>query len=158
MNKIHLIYISVLIFFILVFSFFIIKKSEIVVISEQKSPYDHIKEQDIKVFKSKVELKVDNIIWSKFADTHSMEPVLAKDANGLYTTPKSEEDVHVGDIVSYNPDLLGYGDKLIIHRVIKVDNDDNGWYAIIKGDNLSEPDPGKIRFNQIKRLLIGIIY
>jgi hypothetical protein len=33
-----------------------------------------------------------------------------------------------------------------------------GWYAIMKGDNLSYSDPGKIRFDQVQRVVIGILY
>ena len=166
-GKIHLIYIALIIIIIL---FFLLTTKENgktnfpgvqekgIVVTKKESPYDHIKEMDIKVFKDKVVIDVKNVFWSRFADSHSMEPIIAKGANGLSIIPESENDIHVGDIVTYTPDIEGYRDKLVIHRIIKLDNDDKGWYAIIKGDNLPKQDPGRIRFNQIKRLLIGIIY
>ena len=33
-----------------------------------------------------------------------------------------------------------------------------GIYFILKGDNNPEQDPGRVRFKQIKRVLIGVIY
>jgi len=42
--------------------------------------------------------------------------------------------------------------------VMQVDYDNLGWYAIVKGDNNPRPDPNKVRFNQIKRILVMIIY
>ena len=129
-----------------------------IVLGEKESPYDHIKEQNIKVFKEKVVLDINKVIWSRFADTHSMEPLLTIGANGLHIIPSSEDQIHIGDIISYYPDISGYRNKLILHRIIKTDRDEKGWYAIAKGDNLLEADPGKIRFEQVKGLLIGIIY
>lgn len=162
-KRTNLVYIIAIIILILFFSgviFFLVKyiqESQVGEVIERKSPYDHIKEQDIKVFKEKVVLDIDNIVWSRFADSHSMEPVLVKGANGLQIIPKSEDQIHVGDIVSYEP-TVSERKMLIIHRVIDISTDEQGWYAILKGDNLLERDPGKIRFSQIKKVLIGIIY
>lgn len=160
MKKIDIIYIVVILILTSLLVIFIRKtvvltKTEIIV---RDSPYDHIKEQNIQVLQSQVVLDVENVIWSRFADTHSMEPIIAKGANGLHLIPKSKEDVHVGDIVSYNPDIKGYEDRMLIHRAIQISDDNKGWYSIVKGDNLPNPDPGRIRFPQIKRILIGIIY
>jgi len=84
-----------------------------------------------------------------------MDPVLDEKANAIEIIPKSNNNIHVGDIISYKSD---YADGTIIHRVIRIGNDEKGWYCIVKGDNNQSPDPGKIRFNQIKRVLVAIIY
>ena len=49
-------------------------------------------------------------------------------------------------------------DTLIVHRVVRTGYDRNGWYAIAKGDNIEQPDPDKIRFDQINGVLVAIIY
>lgn len=124
-------------------------------VKERDSPFDHVKQSDIRVLRDRVEINLDNVQWSTFADTNSMDPVIDIGANGLYIIPESPDQLHIGDIVSYQSE---YVDRTIVHRIITIEEDAEGWYSVFKGDNLPEPDPGKIRWNQVKRLLIGVIY
>jgi|GEM_PF-685829 len=119
------------------------------------SPYDWIKENQIYVFKDKVIINLKNAEWATFTPTHSMDPVLDETANAIEIIPASEDDIHIGDIISYKSD---YADGTIIHRVTKIGHDSNGWYCITKGDNIQSEDPGKIRFEQIRRIVVAIIY
>ncbi len=141
----------------IVFSLFYKENAQIPYIStiEKISPYDHIKNNQIQLYKDKIVIKVDNPTLTSYADTNSMDPLLDDSANGLEIIPKNEDDVHIGDIVAYESTLV---DGLIVHRVISVNNDEKGLYYTLKGDNSSSPDPEKVRFAQIKYLLIGIIY
>ncbi len=120
---------------------------------ERVSPGDHIKEDQIKVFDDKIELNIPHAVWSRFSNTNSMDPFLDEGSNGLEIIPASEDQIQVGDIISYQ-----LKEDVIIHRVIKIDHDENGTFYIVKGDNNPVQDPGKVRFNQIKGILIGIIY
>jgi len=122
---------------------------------ERDSPNDWIKEDQINVYNDKVIINLKDAEWASFTDTNSMDPVIDEKANAIEIIPKSTDDIHVGDIISYKSE---YADGTIIHRVIKTNSDEEGWYCIVKGDNNQNPDPGKIRFNQIKRVLIAIIY
>ena len=122
---------------------------------EKPSPYNYIREDQIIVDKDKITIKLKNAQWSRFTDTKSMDPVIDKGANAIQIVPEDESDVHVGDIVSYKS---LYADGTIIHRVIEIGYDNEGWYAILKGDNNSQKDPGRVRFNQIKRITVAIIY
>ena len=92
---------------------------------------------------------------AKFTDTHSMEPTLGSKTTGLEIVPASNDEIKAGDIISYKS---AQSDDVIIHRVIKTDYDSNGWYAITKGDNNNDNDPEKIRFAQVKRILVGLLY
>ncbi len=123
--------------------------------AEKDSPGDWIKENQIKVYDNKIIIELKDAEWASFIDTNSMDPVLDETANAIQITPKSADDIHVGDIISYKSE---YAEGTIIHRVIKINKDNKGWYCIVKGDNNQNPDPGKIRFNQIKRVLVAIIY
>ena len=125
---------------------------------ELPSPADHIREEDIVVLRSGVRLNIQDVEWTRFTDTNSMDPLIDVGANGLHVVPASPADLSVGDVISYTPTIVGYEDKIIIHRIIKVGEDEQGWYAVAQGDNLPEPDPGKVRFSQVKRVLIGVIY
>ncbi|HIJ01035.1 TPA: signal peptidase I [Candidatus Woesearchaeota archaeon] len=121
----------------------------------KESPNDWIKESQILVYNSQVILDLKNAEWATFTDTHSMEPVLSSRANAIEIRPKSVDDIKVGDIISYKSE---YADGTIIHRVIEKNEDEQGAYFILKGDNNPSPDPGKIRFEQIQRVVVAIVY
>ncbi|MCA9477958.1 MAG: signal peptidase I [Nanoarchaeota archaeon] len=117
------------------------------------SPSDHITEDQIRVYDDKVIINVEGAQWANFADTNSMDPFLDAGSNALQLVPTSPEDIKVGDIITYK-----YGDERIIHRVVYIGEDEKGIYYIVKGDNNPTSDPGKVRFDQIDRVLFGIIY
>ena len=123
------------------------------VIPERDSPGDAIKEFEIHVYPNKVTIDVNQPILASFADTNSMDPVLDAKHNAIEVVPRRESEVQVGDIVSYKTD---YGS--IIHRIKEIGQDNDGWYAIFQGDNNPVPDPGRIRFDQIQRKIVAIIY
>lgn len=84
-----------------------------------------------------------------------MDPVIDIGANAIQIVPDSEEMISPGDIISYTTRLA---EGTIIHRVVETGYDEAGWYAITKGDNLRSPDPEKVRFSHIKRVLVAVIY
>lgn len=122
---------------------------------EKASPSDRIKESQIHVYNNKVTIDIKDPEWASFTDTNSMDPVLDSTANAIEIVPKTPEEINIGDIVSYES---SYAAGTIIHRVVKTGYDNDGWYAIMKGDNISSSDPGKVRFNQIKRVVVAIVY
>lgn len=122
---------------------------------EKSSPSDWIKEKQIHVLNDKVVIDINNPKWAKFTNTNSMDPLFDETSNAIEITPNSEDDIQVGDIISYKSNLVE-GD--IIHRIIEKNKDENGVYFILKGDNNKYKDPEKVRFEQIQRVLIAIIY
>lgn len=118
---------------------------------EKLSPYDRIKESHLQLFSDKLIINFQKIQLAYYTNTNSMDPLLDEHTIGLEITPSSEEDIHVGDIVAYQSD-----NDLIVHRVISIDKDNLGWYVIVKGDNSKELE--KVRFEQIKYILIGVLY
>lgn len=119
------------------------------------SPQNYFDTNQIKVYKNQVILTVDDIVWAGFEDTKSMLPIINKDSNALQIVPNCPEDIHLGDIVSYRSN---YAPGIIIHRVIHIDEDAQGIYFVLKGDNNPASDPGRIRCNQIDRKVVAIIY
>jgi len=119
------------------------------------SPYDWIKQDQILVYDDHVVIKLDNPEWAVFTDTKSMDPVLDSTSNAIELIPTSKHDIHVGDIIAYKSD---FREGIITHRVIDIGSDANGWFAVLKGDNNDVADPGKIRFNQIERIVVAIVY
>jgi hypothetical protein len=122
---------------------------------DKPSPQNFFNTTQIKVYKDRVILDVENIVWAGFEDTKSMLPIINKDSNALQIVPNCPEDIQLGDIVSYRSD---YAHGIIIHRVIHIDEDQQGIYFVLKGDNNPASDPGKIRCHQIDRKVIGILY
>ena len=119
------------------------------------SPMNFFNTDQIKVYQNRVVLDVENIVWAGFEDTKSMLPIINKDSNALQIVPNCPDDIQVGDIVSYRSD---YADGIIIHRVIHIDEDNQGIYFVLKGDNNPVSDPGRIRCSQIDRKVVAIIY
>jgi len=124
-------------------------------VPEKASPSNWIKENQIKVYSDKVVIEMPNVQWAKFTDSNSMDPAIDSDSNALEVIPSSYEDIHVGDIISYEISEIN---GTIIHRVVETGFDESGWYAKTKGDNIPEQDPFKIRFENVKRIVIAIIY
>ena len=120
---------------------------------ERLSPQDRIKENQIHIYSDKVVIDVEGASWATYADTNSMDPLFDKGTNGIELIPKSPEDLAIGDIAAYET-----SQGLIVHRIVAINQDSKGVYFTFKGDNNKNSDPFKVRFNQIKYVLIGIIY
>ena len=104
----------------------------------------------------KIEINVDGAEWSSYEPTGSMEPILSERANGLYLIPKGPEDIHVGDIIAYH---YSTEDMDIVHRVVGIQKDKYGnYFYITKGDANPVPDPELVPYDNVKRILFGVIY
>jgi len=117
-----------------------------------EAPSDWIGEKDIRIYRDKVVIFIDDATLSNYAPTGSMRPVLDYLANGIRIVPESEEDVSVGDIVSYRSEGV-----LIVHRVVEKGFDEKGVYFVLRGDNNVGVD-GKVRFEDIEYVTVGVIW
>jgi len=122
---------------------------------ERISPEDHIKEENIHIYNDRVIIDIQNPQWAAFTDTNSMDPIIDEFANSIQIVPKNESEMKVGDIVSYKSE---YSSGIIIHRIVDMSKDEAGTYYYLKGDNNIFKDPGRIRFDQVRRITIGILY
>lgn len=120
------------------------------------SPSDRIQLRQIQVENNKLTLTYNtNLYLSEYAPTKSMLPLFDSGHNGIEIIPQKASDIKIGDIIAYQSDIVN---GLVVHRVIDVKQDDKGAYFTLKGDNNTEQDPEKVRFNQIKFILIGVLY
>jgi len=87
-------------------------------------------------------------------NTNSMDPLIDEKSNVIQIKPKDEEDIHIGDIVSYEDS----NNNLILHRVVGIGEDNKGKFFMLKGDNTDSLDQIKVRFGQIKGVVVGIVY
>ncbi len=116
------------------------------------APSDFIKEDNILVYNDKIVINVDNVSLSRYASSGSMLPLFDAGANGIRIKAQSPDEIKLGDIVTYERNS-----ELIVHRVIEIGTDKQGPYFITKGDNNALSD-GKVRFDEIKYITIGILY
>jgi hypothetical protein len=121
----------------------------------RENPTDRVPEKAIKVYGDRIVLDIQDAEWATFTDTKSMEPIIFAGSNAIEVQPKTTDDIKVGDIVSYRSK---YADGSTIHRVVYKGEDEDGTYFIMKGDNLPTSDPGRVRFDQIDRVVVAIIY
>jgi len=116
------------------------------------APYDFIDEKQIEIFEDKIIINLEGASLSRYAPTGSMLPLLDAGSNGIRIVPESEEEIHRGDIITFQE-----GRNLIVHRVIEIGTDEEGTYFITKGDNNDISD-GKIRFRDVRYITVGIIW
>ncbi len=119
------------------------------------SPANRISEADIKVYNQRILIEVEDAILARFTDTRSMEPVIDKNSNAIEIKPQSMNEIKKGDIISYKSAFSKYN---VLHRVVEKGFDEQGPYLRAKGDNLDYVDPEKIRFEQVDRVVVGILY
>jgi signal peptidase len=122
---------------------------------ERNSPSDHIKESMIHVYNDNIIIDLKDASWSSFVDSNSMDPVLDTGSNGIEIKPIKTSQISKGDIISFRS---SFAKGIIIHRVVDIGVDEQGWYAITKGDNNPTADPDKVRFDQIQGIVVGVIY
>lgn len=122
---------------------------------ERYSPDNHIKEENIHVYDDRIIIDLAGASWSSFTDTNSMDPLIDKEANGIEVKPKSPRELKEGDVIAFK---TPYAPGIIIHRIVDIGQDRKGWYAKTKGDNNPSIDPGKVRFDDITGVLVGVIY
>jgi len=88
------------------------------------------------------------------ANTHSMEPTLTAGDMILERAPTSASELVIGDIITYASQTKGI---TIVHRIVSLGSDEFGWYAQTKGDNAQKIDDERIRFTQVKGIVVAII-
>ncbi|HVY01315.1 MAG TPA: S24/S26 family peptidase [Candidatus Nanoarchaeia archaeon] len=116
------------------------------------SPQDYFNESSFLLYKDKLTIKVKNASITNYNDTNSMVPFITNYSNGIIVVPQSEKDISVGDIVSFSK-----GNLIVVHRIVDIEEDENGTYYITQGDNSNSKDT-TMRFSDIKYKLVGILY
>jgi signal peptidase I len=122
--------------------------------TEVNSPSNWLNEEDIRVYDDVVVLEIQNARFISLADTNSMDPVFDNEANIIEIIPETAYEINIGDIISFE----AKDGRTYIHRVIIKDIDNQGYFFITKGDNNQNTDSTKIRFSQVKGVVVGILY
>ena len=116
------------------------------------APHDFFTQENIEVYPDRIIINIDNYTLSKYSLSESMLPVFDSNANGVGIKPNSEQDIHMGDIITFRQ-----YENLIVHRVVDIGEDEQGWFCITRGDRNDFSD-GKVRFEKIDSVLVALIY
>lgn len=119
------------------------------------SPSSRISQNDVQIYDDRVVIYIRKAFPVRFFDSRSMYPLISKNAFALEVPPRSHEALEVGDIIGYKSETFNI---TIVHRIVNISQDEQGWYAITKGDANPQPDPEKIRFDDVQGVLVGLIY
>lgn len=95
-----------------------------------------------------------NYTLVQYADSNSMLPLVDLGTKGIVKPIDENTYIQIGDVISYTLPR----NRVIAHRVVDIGVDGSGYYYITKGDNLVIPDPEKVRPQQIKHVLVGVLY
>lgn len=120
-------------------------------LGEIPSPSDTLNESSFLLLNDRLIIRIDNASISSYSNTGSMLPFLTNYSHGLRIHPATEQDIHVGDVVSFNNN-----NKTIVHRVVRIENSNATTYFITRGDNSITED--RIEFKDIEWKIIGILY
>jgi hypothetical protein len=124
-------------------------------ISVETSPFNRIGKDDVKVYSDRVVIYVNKAFTAGFTESKSMYPFINEDVYALEIRPNNRSELKVGDVIGFESKAFN---TTIIHRIIEIGSDEQGWYALTKGDNNPATDPGKVRFEDIRGVLVGLIY
>lgn len=114
---------------------------------------DRISGNQIHLYKDKLVIAAEGLMYAKVEDTKSMEPILSKNSHTIEAFPVIE-NLKTGDIISfYEPSVS----TIVVHMIIETGYDEQGWYAKTSGYNNVYVDPWKVRFENIKGVVVGVL-
>lgn len=135
--------------------YFTIFSSTITGLSIRQNPSapNRINESNILVYPDRIIIYLSNATISNYVDSESMKPTLDSGANGIRVQPDGPSSLAVGDIITFKRGL-----ELIVHRIIDIGIDEKGIYYVTKGDNNPVADDGKVRFEDIEYVTVGVLW
>ena len=111
--------------------------------------------------------KPPDILITDVQDTNSMDPAFDKDSTCILIAGAdwTEHLKMLNWLATQVPERLGNvvvaqrsNGYQLIHRIVKVGSDNKGRYWKTRGDNCWTSDPDKWRDEDLKWLLLGVIY
>lgn len=128
-------------------------------VKDVPSPKGRIKPEDVK-WDSETGLLTIKLPWKEVwlagaGDTKSMDPTI--DSNTINIMKKIEDyvDLIPGDICVYYTPMTPQG---VIHRIKKIEEDEEGRLYTFKRDNQPKDDPWVLRDAHVQYVLAGILY
>ena len=123
-------------------------------INNTPAPSSSIQKNQILVYNKYVLINQSNIAWFTVSSTKSMLPFIDSGNYALGLNITNESSLHIGDVITYK----SYNGHYIIHRIIDINNDKDGVYYNLKGDNNWFTDPIRVRLNMTRFKIVAIVY
>jgi len=118
---------------------------------DRDNPSNYINGDEIHLYADKIIIDKPGLAYAAVKDTKSMEPLLSSNSHVIEAKP-DKNILQKGDIISFTKQ-----GKTITHTITEIKNDAQGWYATTKGYNNELNDEWKVRFNEIKGVVIGVL-
>lgn len=100
-------------------------------------------------------------IKTVYPGSDSMAPTI-RPWHRMVTMKVQQKNLQIGDIiVVYQWQPFRYGGRelvLVGHRIVEIGNDEQGWWAVTKGDNNDWPDETLRRGDEICCKVIAVLY
>ncbi len=120
---------------------------------DRDNPSDFITADEIHLYNDKLVIEKEGLKYAAVEDTKSMEPLLSSNSHTIETKPDIEK-LGKGDIISFYDASTG---KTIVHSIVEISVDEQGWFARTKGYNTDFTDEWKVRFGDIKGVVVGVL-
>ena len=93
-------------------------------------------------------------IISTVTGSNSMEPLIDIGHTIILSNDSKYVDtLDLGSIIIWN-----YNGEQVMHSIIEIDTDGEGWYCKTQGLNVTRIDPYRIRKSHIEYVLLGVIF
>ncbi len=122
--------------------------TDIAVESTRRIPFEAIK-----VYPDEVRIEYPGLRYARVT-SDSMAPLITHDSIVFEKIPTSADEIHVGDIISfYEPSI----DKVVLHMVIGIAEQDGQQYFQTKGVANSDEDAWLVPFEHVKGIFVGTV-
>lgn len=121
--------------------------------ADRDNPSDFIATDELHLYNDRLVIEKEGLKYAAVEDTKSMEPLLSSNSHTIEAKPEQDK-LGKGDIISFYDASTG---KTIVHAIVETGTDDDGWYARTKGYNTEFADEWKVRFGDIKGVVVGVL-
>lgn len=112
---------------------------------------------DIAIHKDRNTVEIDATDVRVYkVSTGSMKPLLGKGTYAFFTIRVNIDDLVTGQDLVFEDDEVYPLGTWVLHRIIEIGQDEDGWWCRTRGLNNSRPDKGKRREHEVRGRFIGM--
>jgi hypothetical protein len=118
----------------------------------EKQIPDRINYYDVLHHGNSIEILGDYVL-GEYKNSDSMLPLLDYGVTGIYVMLEDNTPLYLGDVISFTSENYS-----ISHRIIGIEQDEQGLKYITKGDNNLNQDPFALRRENITAVMVGVLW
>ena len=128
-------------------------ESRLALSDEQVESVSQIPFESIKVYPSDVRINYPGLRYAR-VKSNSMAPLITDTSTVLERAPSSQDDIHVGDVISfYEPSV----DDVVLHLVTRIEKTQGKNTYRTKGLANENEDAWLVPYDNVKGILVGIV-